>query len=135
KRSVTDPEFYWWTETNAHVRLQVSAQHGAGETTITIDSVDPDSSDQSVNYGLATHLKPGDVLMVEPDMTAGAFGTPELLSVVEVLSSTQFVVSRGAANTTPATIANNAHLLLIGSAYAEGTAAPRAVTRNPVKYY
>ena len=30
KRSVTDPEFYWWTETNAHVRLQVAAQHGAG---------------------------------------------------------------------------------------------------------
>lgn len=135
EKTVTDPEFYWWTETNAHVRLKVNGAHGSGDTTITVDSGDPDSTDQSVNYGTATHLKPGDVLLKEPDVTTGDFSTPEYLMVTGVLSDTQFTVRRGAANTTPASIADDAYLLLIGSAFAEGTAAPRAVTRNPVKYY
>lgn len=135
EKTVTDPEFYWWTETNAHVRLQLSAAAGSGDTTITVDSTDPDSTTQSGNYGTATHLKPGDLLMVEPDVTTTTYSTPEYLMVTGVLSDTQFTVRRGAANTTPGSIADDKWLLLIGSAYAEGTSAPRAVTRNPVKYY
>lgn len=135
EKTVSDPEFYWWTETNAHVRLQLSAQIVAGDTTVTVDSTDPDSTTQSGNYGTATHLKPGDLLMVEPDVTTTVYNSPEYMMVTGVLSDTQFTVRRGAANTTPGTVANNAWLLLIGSAFAEGTAAPRAVTRNPVKYY
>jgi len=35
---------------------------------------------------------------------------------------------------TAASISNDAYLMLVGSAYAEGTAAPRAVSRNPTKF-
>jgi hypothetical protein len=43
-------------------------------------------------------------------------------------------VKRGRSGTTAATIANDLFLLLIGSSYAEGTDAPSAVSRNPIKY-
>jgi hypothetical protein len=42
---------------------------------------------------------------------------------------------RGAAGTTAASIPDDSYLLLIGSAYAEGTDAPDAVSRNPLKYF
>jgi hypothetical protein len=51
-----------------------------------------------------------------------------------VLSDVQFTATRGAAGTTPASIANAANLTMIGSSYAEGTSAPRAVSKNPVKF-
>jgi hypothetical protein len=132
EKTVSDPEYSWWAETNTIVRLQTSGALIAGDTTITVNSVDPTATSFGVAYGTATHLKPGDLLLVEPP--AGAFGTPEYLLVTEVLGDTGFTVQRGAAGSTPASIASGSFLLLIGSAYAEGTAAPRAVSRNPVKF-
>lgn len=128
-----DPEYSWWAEPQALVRLQVSAEAASGVTTLTVDSADPTSSTLGANYGNASHLKAGDILMVEPTSDSESF-TGEFVEVLSVLSDTTFTVKRGAAGTTPATIANDAQLLLIGSAYAEGTGAPQAVTRNPVKY-
>lgn len=133
KKSVDDPEFNWWNETNVLIRLQVSAAFAAGDTTITVDSADPTSSTLDVNRGTATNLKPGDHLMVEPASDAASFA-PEVLEVTSVISDTAFTVRRGAQGTTPASIANDQYLLLIGSAYAEGGTAPRAVSRNPVKF-
>lgn len=134
KRVVRDPEFAWWAEGNALVRLQVNGSHASGDTLINVDSSDPTSTALGANYGTATHLKPGDVLMVEPATDQATFN-PEMIRVENVLGDTQFVVSRGVAGTTPATIADNVWLTLIGSAYAEGTGAPRAVSRNPIKFY
>jgi hypothetical protein len=54
--------------------------------------------------------------------------------VDSVISDTQFTARRGAGGSTAGSIANAGGLTLIGSAYAEGTGAPRAVTRNPVKF-
>jgi hypothetical protein len=45
------------------------------------------------------------------------------------------MVRRGAAGSDAASISNDTFLTLMGSAYAEGTAAPAAVSRNPIKYY
>jgi hypothetical protein len=134
KQSVDDPEFNWWTEGNAMVRLQVNGALAAADTLVTVDSLDPTASTLGANYGAASNLKNGDVLLVEPATDAASF-TPELLEVDNVLSDTQFQVRRGAGGTTPATIANDIWLTLIGSAYAEGTGVPRAVSRNPLKAF
>lgn len=133
KRVVSDPEYNWWDEPNDQVRLQVNGALTTVGTLVTVDSTDPTSSVLDANWGLATHLKPGDHLLVEPSADAAAF-TAEVIQVQQVISATQIVVSRGAQGTTAAAIGDNANLLLVSSAYAEGTASPEAVSRNPIKY-
>lgn len=133
KKTVNDPEFAWWAESQNHVRLQANGAHASGDTTITVDSPDPIASAMNRLYGTATHLKPGDVLLVEPTADNATFDH-ELIQVTSVLSDTQFTATRGVGGTTPATIANDQFMLLLGSAYAEGTGAPSAVSRNPVKF-
>lgn len=135
KRTVTDPEYSWWDEPNDLVRLLVNGAVGntAGDMTVVVDSSDPSASQLDANWGLATHLKAGDHLMVEPAADAVSF-VPEVIEVVSVLSATTFTVRRGAQGTTIAAIPDNANLLLVSSAYAEGTASPGAVSRNPIKY-
>jgi hypothetical protein len=134
KRTVDDPEFNWWDEPQDLVRLRATAVHAVGDTTITVTSLDPSTSAPTLNYGTATHLKPGDLLLVEPLADAAVYA-PEVIEVASVISDTQFTVTRGAAGTTPASIPGNSYFLLIGSAYAEGTDAPDAVSRNPLKYF
>ena len=131
-RSVTDPEFFWWTETDTNVRLQVNGALVAGDTTIVVDSADPTATTLDANYGTALNLKEGDILQVEKTEVAAMDN--ELLLVTDVLSATSFTVSRGFAGSTAAAIADDAFLTLIGSAYAEGTGAPAAASRNPVQY-
>lgn len=134
KYTVDDPEYSWWTETMTIVRLQVNKSGGyaASDTTIVVDSGDPSSSTMSIPYGSALHLKPGDLLMVEPS-SLSAFN-PEIIQVTDVLSATAFTCSRGVGGSSADTIADDAYLLLVSSAYAEGSSAPRAVSRNPVKF-
>lgn len=133
KKTVDDPEFSWWNEPMDLVRLQVNGALGSGDTLITVDSGDPDSADIKKNYGKATHLVPGDVLMVEPSADS-ATDNYERLIVTAVHTETQFSVQRGASGTTPASIGDDAFLLLVGSAFAEGTSEPDSTTRNPIKY-
>lgn len=132
KRTTDDPEFSWWDEPNVNVRLQVNGSHGSTETTINVDSADPSASVPDNQWGLATHLKPGDILRVEKTETTTH--DDEMLLVTSVISATQFTVQRAVAGSTGATIADDSFLTLIGSAYAEGTPAPQAVSRNPIKY-
>ena len=137
KRVVKDPEFGWWNEGNALVRLRVSVAAVASDTLLTVDTADPTDTTLGANYGTATHLKPGDILMVEPLTSASesALFAPEMVEVDNVLSDTQLTVKRGAGGSTPGNIAQNAYVTLIGSAYAEGTGAPKPVARNPIKFY
>lgn len=115
-----DPEFTWWEEELAPVRLLIN---GASIVTATVT--------MTVDAGDAENLVIGDLLMVEKDtVTTYSY---ELLQVASIQSSTQFVVSRGAANTTAAPITDNSYLLKIGNAFAEGTASPEASSRNPTK--
>lgn len=133
KKSVTDPEFAWWAESQTLTRLIVSGALGSGDTTVTVSSVDPTATTMSALYGTATQLKPGDILLVEPAADAATW-TNEYIEVDSVISDTQFTAKRGAGGSTPAAISNAGALTLVGSAYAEGTAAPKAVSRNPVKF-
>lgn len=134
KHKITDPEFSWWNEGQVLVRLQVNGSHAAGDTLINVDTVDPNGTTMGANNGTASHLKAGDLLMVEPAADAAVYA-PEIIEVDNVLSDAQFSAKRGQAGSTAATIGNDIWLTLIGSAYAEGTGAPRAVTRGPIKSF
>jgi Family of unknown function (DUF5309) len=132
EKTVDDPEYSWWCEGNVLIRLQVNGALGIADTVITVTGTDPSLAAMGNNLGAATHLKNGDILLVEPTADQPTFNH-ELLEVDSVVSDTQFTVRRGAGNTTPAAIANSVFLTQIGSAYAEGTGVPRAVSRNPIK--
>lgn len=133
KKSVNDPEFAWWAESNNLFRLQANGALTSGATMLTVDSADPTSTTMSALYGNATHLKEGDLLLVEK--TDQATYDNEIVQVSSVVSATQVNIIRGVAGTTAAAIADDAYLTLIGSAYAEGTSAPAATSKNPVKFY
>lgn len=133
KYSVNDPEFAWWAESQNLIRLVVSGALVAADTLVTVSSVDPTATTLSALYGTATNLKPGDILLVEPAADNATYNQ-EFIEVDSVVSDTQFVARRGAGGSTPGSISNGGGLTLIGSAYSEGSAAPRAVTRNPVKF-
>jgi hypothetical protein len=135
KRVVKDPEFIWWAEGNALVRLQTAAQvFAAGDTLLTVQSADPTDTTLGANYGMATHLKPGDLLLIEV-VPEPAIYAPEIVEVDNVISNTQLTVKRGVAGSTAASITASSWMTLIGSSYAEGTGAPKAVSRNPLKFY
>jgi hypothetical protein len=136
KKTVSDPEFSWWAESQNHVRLTNSVALTATDTTITVaaTSIDPTATQMANLYGTATHLKAGDILQVEPATDSSVY-TPEFLEVTGVISDTSFTVTRGAAGTTAVSQTATAAFTLISSAYAEGTPAPRAVSRNPVKFF
>lgn len=132
----SDPEFNWWDESNDIVSLQVNGQAAAGDSVISVDSGDPSEANPGVVYGKATHLKPGDILQVQPGSGSEAASyDSELVIVEDVISETQFKAQRGAAGTSAGTISDDAYLLKIGSAYSEGSPSPEAVSRNPLKFY
>ena len=58
----------------------------------------------------------------------------EIIQVTGVTSGTAFAAARGVAGSTAAIILDDAFMTKIGSAYAEGTDAPDATSRNPIKY-
>lgn len=132
-KSVDDPEFAWWAEGNNLVRLTVNGALVSTDLVMTVSSLDPTSTTMTALYGTALNLKPGDILLVEPSSDNATFNH-ELLEVDTVMSSTQFTMRRGAGGTTAASISSGASLTLLGSAYAEGTSAPLAVSRNPIKF-
>lgn len=132
KKTVNDPEFSWWAEALAMFRLQVNGALGSTDTTVVVDSPDPTESTMAALYGKASHLKNGDLLLVEKADQA-TFDN-EIIMVDSVISDTQFTVFRGQAGTAPASISDDVYLTLIGSAYAEGTSVPKATSKNPVKF-
>lgn len=133
KKTVSDPEFAWWAESQTLTRLIVSGALGTTDTICTVSSADPTATTMAALYGTATNLKPGDILLVEPSSDNATYNQ-EFVEVDTVISDTQFTMKRGAGGSTAASISNGGALTLIGSAYAEGSAAPRAVSRNPVKF-
>lgn len=135
KQSTDDPEFAWWSEPNDQIRLKVNFGGGYSttETSLTVTGTEPSASALDVNWGSALSLKPGDLLMVEPAVDAAVF-TPEILMVTGVGSATVVNITRAASGTAAASIPDQSFLLKIGSAFSEGSSAPQATSRNPVKY-
>lgn len=133
KYNVNDPEFAWWAESQNLVRLIVNGALLSTDTVVTVAGADPGATTMSALYGAATNLKQGDILLVEPTADAVTY-TNEMLMVDTVISDTQFTARRGQGGSTAGPISNSSGLTLIGSAFSEGTSAPRAVARNPVKF-
>ena len=133
KYAVNDPEFAWWAESQNLIRLVVNGALGTTDTVITVTGTDPGTTTMGNLYGAATNLKQGDVLLVEPTADAVTF-TNEYLLVDTIISDTQLTVRRAQGGSTAAAIPNGAGLTLVGSSYSEGTSAPRAVARNPIKF-
>lgn len=135
KESTNDPEFSWWDEPLDIIRLRVNdaSNLSSSDTLMTVDSVDPTAALPGAVYGLATHLVPGDLLLVEPTSDNATYDH-EIVEVDTVISTTSFTIKRGRAGTSAAAINNNQLLLKIGSSFSEGSASPAAASRNPIKF-
>jgi hypothetical protein len=121
KETTDDPEYSWWEEELTIVRLTATTVTATTTTTI------------GLSAGNALDLKEGDVLLIEAATETAGYAD-ELVRVAVTPTATNSIgVTRGAANTTAAAIANGAKLTLIGSAYMEGTTSSDASSRNPTK--
>lgn len=123
--STDDPEFAWYEEQLTALRLTIN--YTTGYTTTATSLVVTSSVTD------ATDVVAGDVFLVEAALTASY--TNEIVIASAAGSAGSITVTRGAANTTPVALANGATLTKIGSAFAEGTGAPTASSRNPTKIY
>lgn len=123
KETTDDPEFVWWEEELAPIRVQINYTTGYATTVTNL----------VIDGGDALDLVAGDILLAEA--AEGTTYADELLTVVAAGSATALTVTRGTANTTPATLSNDMYLTKIGNAFSEGTTAPSSSTRNPTKLY
>lgn len=113
-----DPQFNWWEKSMQTRRLRLAGDIDNLATTITLT-------------GGAFAVKAGDVLMQE--------GTEECMYVTaDPVIDTEITVQRGFANSTASAVtvaSSNPYLVVIGSAYEEGSDAPTGVQFDPVKKY
>lgn len=123
--STSDPEFAWYEEELNALRLTVNYTTGYSttDTSIAVTS----------NVTDATDVVAGDVFLVEKALTSSY--TNEIVVATADGASGAIAISRGAAGSTAAPLANGTQLTKIGSAFAEGTGAPSAATRNPTKIH
>lgn len=118
-RSVDDPIYHWWEKELDDRRLALSADLTTSNTTIAVSS-------------RASTLKEGDVLMVEQ--------TGEIMHVVQnPTSDTSIVVTRGIGNSGTGVVLDydganiNFNILVVGSAYEEGSMAPSGINFDPTE--
>lgn len=121
-RKVDDPVYHWWEKKFDDRRVVVTADYLIGATTITVSSA---------NGRGAFCCKAGDILYVEQ--------TGEYMRVTaDPTVATSLTVSRGWAGSsasafTVATAGNNPNLLIVGSAFEEGSLAPSGVSHDPTE--
>jgi len=128
-----DPQYSWWAEPRDLIYLTLNGDFGTSDTLLTLTVNEPSAANIKQHWSSALHLIPGDVLMAEPTADAAVYNYEQMV-VTAVHSPTQFSVQRAAFGTVADDLPVNGKLLKIGSAFAEGTAAPTSTTRNPVKY-
>lgn len=121
-RKVDDPEFNWWEKSMETRRLALGANLASVSSGVT----------QTITVGSnGKSLKQGDLLYVE--------NTGEVMRVnSDPTSNTSLNVTRGFAGSTAAAVTYagagvNPNLLVIGSAFAEGSLSPTGINFDPVK--
>lgn len=119
----SDPEFAWWEE--ELITLTVTETTGlaanAGSTAL------------NASGGGCFQFVPGDTLLV--DKADQVAYDNEMIEIVSVTSDILAVVTRAVAGTTIAGIPAATLLTKVGNAFAEGTGAPTASSRNPTKLF
>ncbi len=123
--STNDPEFAWYEEEMNALRLTVNFTTGYSttDTSIAVTS----------NVTDATDVVAGDIFLVEKALTSAYNNEIIIASAAGAAGSVAF--TRAGAGTVAAPIANGTFLTKIGNAFAEGTGAPTASSRNPTKMY
>lgn len=121
-RSVDDPVFHWWEKELDDRRLQLAANLTTSNTEITVDAT----------FKSSLSLKEGDVVMVE--------STGELMHVAQnPVNPTTIQVTRGVGSGGVGTVLNisaagaNPYLLVVGSAFEEGSMAPVGINFDPTE--
>jgi hypothetical protein len=119
--STDDPVFHWWEKSLDDRRLTINEDLDNSETAITVDDT----------VKSAKIAKAGDILMVE--------GTGELVRVsTDPTADNLITVTRGVAGTSATALAVgtagiNPYMVIIGSAFEEGSLAPSGVNYDPVE--
>ena len=115
KESVSDPEFNWFEKRLDARRLQVNGAMDSDDATLVVDEGAKTVVAKTLLYVEAT----GEILIVTEDPS----------------SDTSISVSRGAAGTTAGNIADNGKVLVIGTAFEEGSLPPTGQAYDPFKRY
>lgn len=116
KESTDDPEFSWFEKRLDARRLQVNgAVSSTSATSVTVDSGAKVVVAKTMLYVEAT----GEILFVSADPA----------------TDTALTVARGFAGTTAAAIPDDAQLLVIGTAFEEGSLAPTGQAYDPYKRF
>lgn len=122
---LSDPEFNWFQERQQMVRLQVNGALTNVATALVVDA--KDGTHPCDGYD----VRVGDIFMVE-DAT-GVTTTERILVTANGGNGTGLTISRGFGGSTAAAIADNAWLLRVGTAFAEGSGGATVSSTNPVK--
>lgn len=113
--SVNDPQYQWWQEILTNATITLGAQL-IGDTTFTVASG-------------ALQYVAGDLLIVDNNTGQG-----EILQVTATPTvDTSLAVARGVAGSTATAITAGWTATKMGSAFAEGTSSPTAVSENPTQ--
>lgn len=115
KESVKDPEFNWFEKRLDARRLQINGEVNSSATSIAVDEGAKTVVAKTLLYVEST----GEILFVSAD--------PD--------SDTGLSVTRGAAGSSAATIPDDAKVLVIGTAFEEGSLAPTGQAYDPFKRY
>lgn len=136
KETTDDPEFTWFEEVMTAKRAVISSV--SGTQTPGQSNVLTVTSTTAINPG--SQFKPGDLLLVH-DVSVGESGdydgttaAPEIVRVTAVSTTTVTVTRNYAGLTAAVTLVSGDRLLLVGSAYAEGSASAAGISGAPGKY-
>lgn len=121
-----DPSFHWFEESQGHVRPQITANEVIEG--ISVVEVDPDDILNGIS-GIGS-IVAGDILVRESIIAMPGSGEQVLVTSVNVATN-EMTVTRGFGGTAIVLWTAGDRLTKIGTAFAEGTGAPEANTRNP----
>lgn len=121
KKTALQIQHGYWKKTAVFANVVISGSHASGLAVLTVDSTSNIVTGQILRHQIAY----GGSSQQHTTLA-------ELIMVNTVDSSTQLSVERGYAGTSAATIADNAVLIVIGSAHEQGSNAPTSVAILPV---
>lgn len=128
-RTVDDPEFNWFERTLSNRRFTLASGQNLNATDLTTTVTISTSGDVAMTD--VRELKAGDLLYVEQ--------TGEIVQVAsDPSSATSLTFTRGFSGTTKTAVtvaSQNPNLLVIGSAFEEGSLAPTGNQYDPSKVY